>query len=1155
MGIYLLKLLFALLLCFPYKILGFNWPSHVKCSERERQALLNFKQSVVDDFGILSTWSNHENNTDCCTWKGIQCENETGHIHMLNLHGSQTRYLSGDNISIFSLLELQNMEYLDLSFNAFAGSQIPQHMGSFKSLRYLDLSYSSFCGVLSYELGNLSKLEYLDLKFNDLDGTIPPQLGKLTRLGYLNLRYNRIHGEVPYQLGNVSQLRYLDLSRTSLSGAIPLQVGKLTRLCYLDLSYNYDIHGEVPYQLGNLSQLRYLDLSLTSLSGAIPFQVGNLPILHTLKLHTVEYLDITNTKWLSSLSSLTTLDLSFMRILASSRQWTQMIKDLIPNLRELGLAGNSLSDDNVSYWFSSHSNFSTSLSILDLSCNMLTSSTIQLLFNYTRNLQELYLSQNNIVPSSPQFLNFPSLVILDLTYNNLTSLTFQVNFNISSKLQELYLANCNLTDNSFLVIFASSSSTKKSIHSLITLGLSENILKSSAIFYLISNITTNLQSLFLNENLLEGPIPAGFGKEMNFLEFLYLQSNKLQGEIPASLGNICTLYHLTLNSNNLSGELSAFIGNFSRCNRHAFQVLDLSYNRITGMLSNLSIFPSLRELYLSNNQLIGDIIESPLTNLTTLNALDLSDNSLSIRCNSTWVPHFQLSMLGLASCKLGPRFPSWLQTQKYLQFLDISDAGIDDFVPDWFWNKLQTIRKMNMSYNSLKGRIPNLPIKLPSGTYVIMNSNQLEGDVPVFLSQAYSLDLSQNKFSDLNAFLCRKSTTTNMITLDLSNNQIMGQVPDCWQHLSSLTFLDMSNNKLSGKIPQSMHTLVNLEVLVLRNNSLTGGLPLTLKNCTNLNVLDVSENFLFGPIPSWIGESLQKLKILSIRVNQFFGSVPVHLCYLRQIHLLDLSRNKLSEGIPTCLKNLTEMKKREIKTSEIVRGQKMTITGGTDGYIYDSNVLLMWKGQEYVYLNPEILLKSIDLSSNDLTGEIPKELGYLVGLVSLNLSRNKLDGEIPSEIGNLNLLEFLDLSRNHFSGKIPYTLSYIDRLAQLDLSNNYLSGRIPWGRQLQTFDASSFEGNLGLCGQQLNKTCPGDETIKKPETQEVHDEDDNSVFYEALYMSLGLGFFIGFWSLLGSILLWRPWRNSYLIFLNRATDYILVEIEVNIANGHWWFKG
>ena len=218
-------------------------------------------------------------------------------------------------------------------------------------------------------------------------------------------------------------------------------------------------------------------------------------------------------------------------------------------------------------------------------------------------------------------------------------------------------------------------------------------------------------------------------------------------------------------------------------------------------------------------------------------------------------------------------------------------------------------------------------------------------------------------------------------------------------------------------------------------------------------------------------------------------------------------------------------------------------------------MVLTWKGQEHVFLNPEYLLKSIDLSTNHFTGEIPKEVTRLLGLVSLNISRNDLDGEIPSDIGNLNSLEFLDLSRNHFFGKIPSSLSKIDRLAVLNLSNNDLSGRIPWGRQLQTFDASSFGGNLGLCGEQLNKSCPGDNTTGMPRGTEVDDEDENSIFYGALYMSLGLGFFIGFWGLLGTILLFQPWRIAYIRVLNILTDYILVVVELNLAKWNRRLKG
>ncbi|XP_054806822.1 receptor-like protein EIX1 isoform X2 [Prosopis cineraria] len=49
-----------------------------KCVEKERKALLSFKQGILqDDFGMLSTWRD-EDNEDCCNWKGVYCSNETG---------------------------------------------------------------------------------------------------------------------------------------------------------------------------------------------------------------------------------------------------------------------------------------------------------------------------------------------------------------------------------------------------------------------------------------------------------------------------------------------------------------------------------------------------------------------------------------------------------------------------------------------------------------------------------------------------------------------------------------------------------------------------------------------------------------------------------------------------------------------------------------------------------------------------------------------------------------------------------------------------------------------------------------------------------------------------------------------------------------------
>ncbi|XP_057761118.1 receptor-like protein EIX1 [Arachis stenosperma] len=1064
MSNYFLKWVYALLVVLIMLYDAGLIHGEVTCLENERQALLRFKEGINDPWDVLSTWRDD----DCCKWQGITCSNQTGHVLRLHLRGSYSHYLFGQpNIS--TLIDLQYLQHLDLSYNHFFNSYISEHIGLFSKLKYLNLSDVGFVGSIPYELGKLTHLQYLDLSYNFLDGVIP------------------------YQLKHLRQLQYLSL----------------------------------PGYLG--------------LSGAIPFQTGDLPLLHTLKLGGDFDLESKGAEWVSNLSFLNTLD--FMSTsLGNSHHWLQMIRKHIPNLTELRLVDCSLSDNDVQLLFHIHSNYSstTPLTILDLSYNMLTSSTFQLL-------------------SQSHYPNFPSLVSLDLSYNNLTSLVFQGNFNFGSNLEMLDLSNCSLTDTSFPV---SSTSIVNSSSSLVSLHLSLNLLTSSNIFHWIFNFTANLHTLSLGYNLLEGPVPLGFDKAMKSLEYLDLSHNNLQGEIPHFFGNICTLLSLYLSYNNLSGDFSRFLQNSSWCNRHIFQELDLSYNRITGVITkSIGLLSELEVMSLEGNSLKGEITESHLTSFSKLMDLSLSYNSISLKFVPRWIPPFQLICLRLASCKLGPNFPSWLQNQNHLTFLDISDAGIHGSVPEWFWYKLQAVENyLNMSHNNFIGAISNLPPRLSvPGACIDLSSNQFEGAIPSFLQQASGLILSENKFSDVSSLLCDNSTTatSSLVNLDLTNNQINGQLPDCWGSVNILLFLDLSNNNLLGKIPPSMGSLNKLKALVLRNNSLMGELPSSLKNCTNLFVLDVAKNLLSGPIPFWIGDNLQQLILLSMSENHFSGNLSMHLCYLKHIQVLDLSKNNLSNGIPTCIKNFTAISKRRINITE-TRSRIYTSSSSYYYYGYELslgqyivNITLMWKGVENWFENPEFTLKGIDLSGNHLTGEIPKEIEYLVGLNAMNLSRNNLNGEIPSEIGNLTFLDFLDLSRNDLCGRIPSSLSQIDGIGVLDLSYNNLSGRIPSGGHMDTFGASFFEGNPNLCGEQLNKTCPEDMTPTKPQEPTTHgDADDNSDFYEALYMSLGFGFFFGFWGLLGPLLFWRCWRIAYLRFLNKVADYIYLMVALNMRRFH-----
>ncbi|KAL7218736.1 hypothetical protein ACSBR2_011919 [Camellia fascicularis] len=69
------------------------------------------------------------------------------------------------------------------------------------------------------------------------------------------------------------------------------------------------------------------------------------------------------------------------------------------------------------------------------------------------------------------------------------------------------------------------------------------------------------------------------------------------------------------------------------------------------------------------------------------------------------------------------------------------------------------------------------------------------------------------------------------------------------------------------------------------------------------------------------------------------------------------------------------------------------------------------------------------------------------GLQLLNLSNNDISGQIPTCLGHLTNLESLDLLENKLSTEIPQQLALLTFLAFLNVSNNNLTGLIPQGKQ------------------------------------------------------------------------------------------------------------
>ncbi|PIN25574.1 Leucine-rich repeat protein [Handroanthus impetiginosus] len=665
--------------------------------------------------------------------------------------------------------------------------------------------------------------------------------------------------------------------------------------------------------------------------------------------------------------------------------------------------------------------------------------------------------------------------------------------------------------------------------SLEYLDLSQNNLQGMIIPDALGNLTS-LSEIYMVNCSLEGKIPDALGK-LRSLSKLELSYNNLEA-ISDALWNITSLSYLRIYYNiKLRGEFNNVL-NLSLPN---LQELDLSENMLSGPVPNLSLCPSLIRLRLTGNMFSGSLTESigylpqveiidlrrnrleglisetPLFNLSKLTVLYLSSNSnLTVRIDPSWNPPSQLEGLLLGSCKLGPYFPRWLQKQKRLEILDISNAKISDGVPDWFWDNMQNCVQLNMSYNQMYGVVPDLSSKRTL-YYISLSSNMFNGSLPLLPPAVSDVNFSGNKFSGTIFNYCY---LRNLHFLDLSDNLLFSQIPQsCFINLMSLNYLDLANNNFSGEIPNLVDLVCRVFSLHLRNNSFTGEILKSLKNCSNLVILDLGGNNFTGIIPDWLGESMPELGVLSLKSNNLHGDLPWSLCHLQKLQVLDISLNNISGSIPECLSNFTVLSSKIDPNSMDYRFFKKASEAG----LYDS-AYIMWKGKEAEYAKILRFLTIIDLSSNNLIGEIPHEVTSLIGLIALNLSGNNLVGSIPRDIDRLEILNFLDLSKNNISGSIPSALAQLGHLGVLDLSFNNLSGKIPWIAHLQTFNASIYMGNPELCGPPLVlKPCPGDKASAGDVDEANNQEHDNIFNSRGFYISIVLGFIVAFWGVSGTL--------------------------------------
>jgi Leucine-rich repeat (LRR) protein len=539
----------------------------------------------------------------------------------------------------------------------------------------------------------------------------------------------------------------------------------------------------------------------------------------------------------------------------------------------------------------------------------------------------------------------------------------------------------------------------------------------------------DLQWLDLNNNHISGPIPTQLPSSN--LRGLDLSNNQLTGAIPAEFGVSVRLYYLVLDNNQLSGPIPAELGSMGSLT--TFYLLGLSNNDLSGPIpAELGNLTDLEELMLEDNQLSGSI-PSTFGNLANLDGLYLQNNQLS----------------GNLPAELGD-----LTTIKYL---NLNNNQLEGSLPD-AWGGMGDLVELKIQQNPLlSGPIPTSFTNLSALTSFYFNDTGV--CIPAFYEVQYWVDhvddvigtgqycfyepfcdvVDQTPQTECEALVALYNTTGGDAWTN-HDDWLTVNRPCLWHGVSCdsnyhITQVNLSNNNLVGSIPQAITDLIYLRALNLPNNQLSGGMPTAFGSLIYLQTLNLSNNQLTGAMPHF-GDT-NDLQMLDLSHNQFLG-LSTSIEFLTDVTLFDLSYNQIVE-LPSLVGSMSSLQTLRLEHN-ILSGTIPAELGNLSN------------------------LQELSLNDNSLHGSIPATLGNLSNLQLLYLQNNALDGPIPPELENLNNLQDLNLASNELDGTLPSEFESLLNLVNFAVGDNPdLSGPIPLNyTNLANLDLFHFHGT-GIC--------------------------------------------------------------------------------------------
>ncbi|XP_057799488.1 receptor kinase-like protein Xa21 [Salvia miltiorrhiza] len=645
-------------------------------------------------------------------------------------------------------------------------------------------------------------------------------------------------------------------------------------------------------------------------------------------------------------------------------------------------------------------------------------------------LEYLNLRNNSFIGSIPKSLsNLTNLQFLDLSFNSLSG-EIPKEFGRLQSLQTLVVQFNHLSGAIPSAIF--------NISTLVAIALRDNELSGSLPTDMCRNLPI-LTVLSLPDNQLSGAIPTNLS-HCSQLEVLSLSYNSFSGEIPSEIGYLTSLGELYLGGNNLNGILPHEIGHLQ-----SLVTFGAERNEIAGSI-DFNIFmnmSSLQNIYLWRNKFTGNLSRD-VRNITMLTELELEENHFTGLIPTEFGQLYHLEKLSLDSNSLSGSIPHEFFNISTLRILGLNGNALSGVLPTHLCHASPSLEQLFLGNNYITRAIPNSISNCSQLTILSLSGNKFSGYIPTHLGNLRLLQLLEMNSNNLtqapsSSFITSLTNCRSLTDLSFGDNPLYGVIPASVGNLSSSlqTFI-AANCKFNGSIPVEIGNLSNMMTLDLSRNELSGNIPLTISHLHQLQGLYLFDNMLGGSIPHAICD-LFSLDTLFMSQNQFSGPIPKCLGNVSSLRNLNLDSNILNSSIPSSLWGLKDLNSLDLSSNSLngFLPQEISNLGAAIHINLSMNQL-----SKSIPSTIGKLQNLIDLSlaNNRLEGSIPVSMGSMISLANLDLSYNNLSGSIPKSLEALKHLDHFNVSFNSLSGEVPHGGSFRNFTMGSFMGNEALCG-------------------------------------------------------------------------------------------------------------------